>query len=122
MDVGLVALFTTQHSLLAWSPVKQALQSVLGALNRTAYCFTTALALQVQKRTLALNAFHILEFGIFDTGCFLHSDLDAVLAACDRRPLSVVSTSCTLEYLVPSALLLPALPLLGDHLQHPHDF
>lgn len=52
VDVGLLALFTTQHSLLAWSPVKQALQAVLGVLNRTAYCFTTALALQVQQRGL----------------------------------------------------------------------
>ncbi|XP_035039617.1 nurim [Hippoglossus stenolepis] len=50
VDVGLLALFTTQHSLLAWAPVKQALQSVLGALNRTAYCFTTALALQILMR------------------------------------------------------------------------
>ncbi|KAM6974254.1 nurim [Tautogolabrus adspersus] len=50
VDVGLLALFTTQHSLLAWSPVKQALQSVLGALNRTAYCFTTALTLQILMR------------------------------------------------------------------------
>lgn len=48
-------------------------------------------------------------------------DLDALLAACDRRPLSVVSASCTLEHLVPFALLRSALPLLGDHLQHPHD-
>ncbi|XP_012725831.2 nurim [Fundulus heteroclitus] len=47
VDLCLLALFTVQHSLLAWSPVKQALQSVLGALNRTAYCFTTALALQL---------------------------------------------------------------------------
>ncbi|XP_038581519.1 nurim [Micropterus salmoides] len=47
VDLGLLALFITQHSLLAWSPVKQALQSVLGPLNRTAYCFTTALALQI---------------------------------------------------------------------------
>ncbi|XP_067353179.1 nurim isoform X2 [Channa argus] len=47
VDLGLLALFTAQHSLLAWSPVKQALQSVLGALNRTVYCFTTALALQI---------------------------------------------------------------------------
>ncbi|XP_060915998.1 nurim [Labrus mixtus] len=50
VDLGLLALFTTQHSLLAWSPVKQALQSVLGALNRTAYCFTTALTLQILMR------------------------------------------------------------------------
>ncbi|XP_022603100.1 nurim [Seriola dumerili] len=50
VDLGLLALFTTQHSLLSWSPVKQALQSVLGALNRTAYCFTTALALQIMMR------------------------------------------------------------------------
>ncbi|XP_049458360.1 nurim [Epinephelus fuscoguttatus] len=50
VDLGLLALFITQHSLLAWSPVKQALQSVLGSLNRTAYCFTTALALQILMR------------------------------------------------------------------------
>ncbi|XP_042291580.1 nurim [Thunnus maccoyii] len=50
VDLGLLALFTVQHSLLAWSPVKQACQSVLGALNRTAYCFTTALALQILMR------------------------------------------------------------------------
>ncbi|XP_053190546.1 nurim [Scomber japonicus] len=50
VDVGLLALFTAQHSLLAWSPVKQACQSVLGALNRTAYCFSTALALQILMR------------------------------------------------------------------------
>lgn len=50
VDLGLLALFTIQHSLLAWSPVKQAIQSVLGALNRTAYCFTTALALQILMR------------------------------------------------------------------------
>ncbi|CAF91038.1 unnamed protein product, partial [Tetraodon nigroviridis] len=47
VDLLLLALFTTQHSLLAWSPVKQTLQSVLGVLTRTAYCFSTALALQV---------------------------------------------------------------------------
>lgn len=47
VDLVLLALFTTQHSLLAWPPVKQRLQSVLGVLTRTAYCFTTALALQV---------------------------------------------------------------------------
>ncbi|XP_041867203.1 nurim [Melanotaenia boesemani] len=50
VDLCLLALFTTQHSLLAWSPVKQALQSVLGSLNRTAYCFTTALVLQILIR------------------------------------------------------------------------
>ncbi|XP_030004116.1 nurim [Sphaeramia orbicularis] len=50
VDLGLLALFTAQHSLLAWSPVKQACQSVFGALNRTAYCFTTALALQILMR------------------------------------------------------------------------
>ncbi|XP_037120309.1 nurim [Syngnathus acus] len=47
MDAALLALFTVQHSLLAWLPVKQACQSILGSLNRTAYCFTTALALQI---------------------------------------------------------------------------
>ncbi|XP_034017255.1 nurim [Thalassophryne amazonica] len=50
VDVGLLAVFILQHSLLAWSPVKQACQSVLGSLNRTAYCFTTALALQFLMR------------------------------------------------------------------------
>ncbi|XP_061521067.1 nurim [Phycodurus eques] len=47
VDVALLALFTVQHSLLARPPVKQACQSILGSLNRTAYCFTTALALQI---------------------------------------------------------------------------
>ncbi|KAM9838490.1 nurim [Aulostomus maculatus] len=50
VDAGLLALFTAQHSLLAWSPVKQACQSVLGVLSRTVYCFTTALALQIMMR------------------------------------------------------------------------
>lgn len=50
VDLSLLALFTAQHSLMAWSPVKHALQSMLGALNRTAYCFTTALALQILMR------------------------------------------------------------------------
>ncbi|XP_029022602.1 nurim [Betta splendens] len=50
VDVGLLALFVVQHSFLAWSPIKQALQAALGALNRTAYCFTTALALQILMR------------------------------------------------------------------------
>ncbi|MED6248974.1 hypothetical protein ATANTOWER_007678 [Ataeniobius toweri] len=54
--------------------------------------------------------------------CTRASDLDALLAASDWRPLPVVSASCTLEYLVPPALLCAALPLLGHHLQHPCDF
>lgn len=51
-DVVLLALFTAQHSLLAWAPVKQTLRSVLGVLARAAYCFTTALALQVGQPLL----------------------------------------------------------------------
>ncbi|XP_038822703.1 nurim [Salvelinus namaycush] len=47
VDLGLLALFIVQHSLLAWAPVKQACQSVLGVLNRAMYCSTTALALQI---------------------------------------------------------------------------
>ncbi|CAB1321121.1 unnamed protein product [Coregonus sp. 'balchen'] len=47
VDLGLLGLFTVQHSLLAWAPVKQACQSVLGVLNRAMYCSTTALALQI---------------------------------------------------------------------------
>lgn len=50
VDLGLLALFTLQHSVLAWSPVKQVCEAALGALNRTAYCFTTALVLQVLMR------------------------------------------------------------------------
>ncbi|KAJ8334961.1 hypothetical protein SKAU_G00406000 [Synaphobranchus kaupii] len=50
VDLALLALFAGQHSLLAWDPVKQACQSVLGVLNRTFYCFGTALALQVLMR------------------------------------------------------------------------
>nr|XP_029513776.1 nurim [Oncorhynchus nerka] len=47
VDLGLLALFIVQHSLLAWAPVKQACQSVLGVLNRAMYCSTTAMALQI---------------------------------------------------------------------------
>ncbi|XP_076862344.1 nurim [Brachyhypopomus gauderio] len=47
VDLALLALFSAQHSLLAWTPVKRVSQSVLGVLNRAMYCFTTALALQV---------------------------------------------------------------------------
>ncbi|XP_017277543.1 nurim [Kryptolebias marmoratus] len=50
VDLGLLALFTAQHSLLARTPVRQLLQSALGVLSRTAYCFTTALALQILMR------------------------------------------------------------------------
>lgn len=53
-DLVLLVLFTTQHSLLAWSPVKRTLQSLLGVLSRTAYCFTTALALQVEQPTFRI--------------------------------------------------------------------
>lgn len=48
-------------------------------------------------------------------------DPDALLAASDWRPLPVVGASCTLECLVPCPLLLSALSLLGNHLQHPND-
>ncbi|XP_028820295.1 nurim-like [Denticeps clupeoides] len=47
VDVGLLGLFTVQHSLLAWSPVKQACGSVLGSLNRAVYCAATAATLQL---------------------------------------------------------------------------
>ncbi|KAJ8366306.1 hypothetical protein AAFF_G00363000 [Aldrovandia affinis] len=50
LDLALLALFAAQHSLLAWEPVKRACQSVLGVLNRAAYCCATALALQVLMR------------------------------------------------------------------------
>lgn len=49
-DVGLVALFVLQHSVLAWVPVKRVCERTLGALNRTVYCCTTALALQMLMR------------------------------------------------------------------------
>ncbi|XP_036433824.1 nurim [Colossoma macropomum] len=50
VDLALLALFSVQHSLLAWAPVKKACQSALGVLNRAMYCSTTALALQVLMR------------------------------------------------------------------------
>lgn len=58
--------------------------------------------------------------------CYLHHFLslsgpDVFLAACDERPLFVGGASCALEHVVPSALLFAALPLLGHHLQQPHD-
>ncbi|KAJ0003467.1 hypothetical protein NQD34_008565 [Periophthalmus magnuspinnatus] len=49
-DLCLVALFILQHSVLAWSPVKQVCERTLGALNRTIYCLSTALILQVLMR------------------------------------------------------------------------
>ncbi|XP_066523250.1 nurim [Hoplias malabaricus] len=50
VDLALLTLFSVQHSLLAWAPVKRVCQSVLGVLNRAMYCTTTALALQVLMR------------------------------------------------------------------------
>ncbi|KAM9384730.1 nurim [Pholidichthys leucotaenia] len=50
VDLGLLTLLMVQHSLFAWSSVKQALRLVFGPLNRTVYCFTTALALQILMR------------------------------------------------------------------------
>ncbi|RXN15546.1 nurim [Labeo rohita] len=47
VDVFLLVLFSLQHSLLAWTPVKQVCQNVFGVLTRTVYCFTTAAALQI---------------------------------------------------------------------------
>lgn len=121
VDLGLLALFTLQHSLLAWPPVKQALQSVLGVLNRTAYCFSTALVLQVHVELNFVGDNHMLCTATYCFSVLLPLlDLDALLAAGDWCPLSVVSASCALEYLVPSAVLHAALPLLGHHLQHPH--
>lgn len=49
-DACLVALFILQHSVLAWAPVKRVCERTLGALNRTVYCCSTALALQVLMR------------------------------------------------------------------------
>uniref|UniRef100_A0A671KVS5 Nurim n=1 Tax=Sinocyclocheilus anshuiensis TaxID=1608454 RepID=A0A671KVS5_9TELE len=43
VDVLLLVLFSLQHSLLAWTPVKR----VFGVLSRSVYCFTTAAALQI---------------------------------------------------------------------------
>ncbi|XP_017162861.1 nurim [Poecilia reticulata] len=54
VDLSLLALFVAQHSLMASAPVKRALQSQLGALNRTAYCFSTALALQCLELAVIL--------------------------------------------------------------------
>lgn len=65
VDLVLLALFTTQHSLLAWSPVKRTLQSLLGVLSRTAYCFTTALALQVLISKIRLS-FQNIFFSLFN--------------------------------------------------------
>eukprot|EP00063_Salmo_salar_P022820 XP_013997655.1 PREDICTED: nurim-like [Salmo salar] len=47
VDLGLLALLTVQHNLLAWAIVKQACQSVLGVLNLAMYCSTAPLALQI---------------------------------------------------------------------------
>ncbi|XP_077086353.1 nurim isoform X2 [Siphateles boraxobius] len=47
VDVFLLVLFSLQHSVLAWAPVKSVCQSVFGVLSRTVYCFSTAAALQL---------------------------------------------------------------------------
>ncbi|XP_039546966.1 nurim-like isoform X2 [Pimephales promelas] len=47
VDVFLLVLFSFQHSVLAWAPVKSVCQRVFGVLSRTVYCFTTAAALQL---------------------------------------------------------------------------
>lgn len=60
VDLILLALFTVQHSVLAWTPVKQACQSVLGVLNRAMYCSTTALALQVINTIYYILTLYIL--------------------------------------------------------------
>lgn len=73
VDVALLALFVVQHSLLAWSPIKQALLSALGALNRTAYCFTTALALQVTRYKMNNNKKNLIDF---------HDDAGVCLGLC----------------------------------------
>ena len=57
VDVGLLVFFTAQHSLLAWLPVKQACQDVLGVLNRTVYCSSTALTLQVTHTHTYTNVY-----------------------------------------------------------------
>ncbi|CAL9691701.1 unnamed protein product [Knipowitschia caucasica] len=49
-DLCLVGLFALQHSVLAWTPVKQVCERSLGAMSRSVYCFTTALTLQVLMR------------------------------------------------------------------------
>lgn len=49
------------------------------------------------------------------------SGLGALLAACDGRALLLVSEAHPVEHLVPSALFLSALCLLGHYLQYPHD-
>nr|XP_055076930.1 nurim [Misgurnus anguillicaudatus] len=50
VDVFLLVLFSVQHSVLAWAPVKRRCQNLLGVLTRTMYCFTTAIAMQVLMR------------------------------------------------------------------------
>lgn len=47
VDVLLLVVFSLQHSLLAWTPMKRVCQSVFGVLSRSVYCFTTAAALQI---------------------------------------------------------------------------
>jgi len=59
VDVFLLVLFSLQHSVLAWAPVKSVCQRVFGVLSRTVYCFTTAAALQVPLPMSMHYSFHI---------------------------------------------------------------
>lgn len=53
--------------------------------------------------------------------CLIFSGFNTLLAASDWRSLSVVSASCSLEYLVSPVVLFAALHLLGNHLQYHHN-
>uniref|UniRef100_A0A8D0B7A9 Nurim n=1 Tax=Salvator merianae TaxID=96440 RepID=A0A8D0B7A9_SALMN len=55
VDVGLIAFFILQHSLMATERVKRWTSSCFGVLQRSFYVFCTALALQVYYHCLGMG-------------------------------------------------------------------
>ncbi|KAE8585490.1 hypothetical protein XENTR_v10021326 [Xenopus tropicalis] len=50
IDIGLLVLFVLQHSIMAWTAVKENVLHVFGVLQRSIYILCTALSLQVLMR------------------------------------------------------------------------
>ncbi|XP_072286245.1 nurim [Pyxicephalus adspersus] len=50
INVALLFIFVCQHSLMAWSPLKEVVTRVFGVLQRSVYILCTAVSLQVMMR------------------------------------------------------------------------
>ncbi|XP_018416144.1 PREDICTED: nurim [Nanorana parkeri] len=50
INMALLLVFVSQHSLMAWSPLKEGVTRVFGVLQRSVYILCTALSLQIMMR------------------------------------------------------------------------